>query len=221
MMKKSLIPAFLGISMLLTACQPATNQGTTSPAAGTSGQTSVAAGTQSIITSPVTSAGTQPMPTTTSPAATRPNADDLTFASYDELITFTIDDALALWEREFPGAKITSIEFDFSDISWYYHMDGIQDSKEHSLRVDAVSGEIRGRESENDDDDDKPIDYTAIISLKEALEAAKAETAADTIIEEWKLDWDWFGTDSIWYEFELDNPDEEIGVNARDRSIKR
>ena len=56
---------------------------------------------------------------------------------------------------------------------------------------------------------------------KDALDIAEAETSSDTIVKDWELNYDFFGTDTIWYEFDLDNPDLDLAVNARDRSVKK
>lgn len=210
-MKKQLLASLLGISLILTACQSTPVPGTTSPSATGSGQTTAPTATSGSATSPVTTAG----------AAIEHRPDVLTFAAYDDYITFDLGQLLDLWDTEFPAGEITAIDFDFSDTTWWYTVDGIRDSSELSLRVNAVTGEVYGREEENDDDDDKVIDFASILTLKDALAIAQAETSADAIVHEWKLDWDWAGTDTIWYDFELENPDLELSVNAVDRTVRK
>lgn len=216
MMKKTLIASLLGISLVLTACQTA-DPATTTPSDTAPAQTTAAGDTQTLTTGGADTS----VSATGSSQARQFEEDDLTFATYDEIITFDLGQVLELWDTEFPSANITSIEFDFSDISWFYTVDGVLDGRELSLRIEALTGEIKGREEENDDDDDTIIDFTAIITLRDALEVAQGETSPDTIVDEWKLDWDWTGDDSIWYEFELENPEVELKVNAVDRTVVR
>ena len=211
-MSKYIIASLLGISLVLTACQTTTPTGSTTPGTSSANTTTTPIVTQGSTTTASTTSGTE------TPQFKR---SDLTFATYDDYITFDIDMLLQLWKSEFPTAGITSIELDFADISWFYKISGIDGAKEHFLRVNAVDGTVVGREEENDDDDDKVIDLSSIISLKDALDIAEAETSPDTIVEDWELNYDFYGSDTIWYEFELDNPEMEIEVNAMDRSIKK
>lgn len=211
-MSKYIIASLLGLSLILTACQTSTPAGSTAGGTSSSNPSSTSMNTQGSTSTAITTSGAE------TPHFKR---SDLTFASYDNYITFDIDMLLELWKTEFPNTGITSIELDFADISWFYKITGIDGAKEAFLRVNAVDGKVVGREEANDDHDDKVIDLSAIISLKDALDIAKAETSPDTIVEEWELNYDFFGTDTIWYEFELDNPEREIGVNAMDRSIKK
>ena len=220
MIKKSMIATFMGIALILTACGSPTPTGTTAPSGTTipsgttvSKETSASSTTQGTVTN------TQ---TTSSSQTSQAGRDGLTFANYDEVITFNLDQALALWATTFPSAKITAIELDFSDINWFYGIEGIDSAdrtKEYALHINAVTGKIRNKEEANDDNDDKIIDLTKIISLKEALDVAKAESSPDTIIKEWKLDWDWYGGDFIWYEFDLADPAVDLKVNAMDKTI--
>ena len=211
-MSKYIIASLLGLSLILTACQTSTPAGSTAGGTSSSNPSSTSMNTQGSTSTAITTSGAE------TPHFKR---SDLTFASYDNYITFDIDMLLELWKTEFPNTGITSIELDFADISWFYKITGIDGAKELFLRVNAVDGKVVGREEANDDHDDKVIDLSAIISLKDALDIAKAETSPDTIVEDWELNYDFFGTDTIWYEFELDNPEREIGVNAMDRSIKK
>ena len=211
-MSKYIIASLLGISLVLTACQTTTPTGSTTPGTSSANTTTTPIVTQGSTTTASTTSGTE------TPQFKR---SDLTFATYDDYITFDIDMLLQLWKSEFPTAGITSIELDFADISWFYKISGIDGAKEHFLRVNAVDGTVVGREEENDDDDDKVIDLSSIISLKDALDIVEAETSPDTIVEDWELNYDFYGSDTIWYEFELDNPEMEIEVNAMDQSIKK
>ena len=210
-MSKYIIASFLGLSLILTACQTNTPTGSTTAGTGSSNTT----------TSLITQGSTTTANTTSAPETSPFKRSDLTFATYDDFITFDIDMLLELWKAEFQNAGITSIELDFADISWFYMISGIDGAKELFLRVNAVDGTVVGREEANDDDDDKVIDLSSIISLKDALDIAEAETSSDTIVEDWELNYDFFGTDTIWYEFDLDNPDLDLAVNARDRSVKK
>ncbi|NLB22750.1 MAG: hypothetical protein GX833_05760 [Clostridium sp.] len=211
-MSKYIIASLLGISLVLTACQTTTPTGSTTPGTSSSNTTTTPTVTQASTTTANNTSGTE---------TPHFNRSDLTFASYDDFVTFDIDMLLQLWKSEFPTAGITSIELDFADISWFYKISGIDGAKELFLRVNAVDGTVVGREEANDDDDDKVIDLSSIISLKDALDIAEAETSSDTIVKDWELNYDFFGTDTIWYEFDLDNPDLDLAVNARDRSVKK
>lgn len=212
-MKNILITSLLGLSLILTACQTDAPSVTTAAAGTGTANTTITSGTtQPTATGAQTSSMAEPR---------RYNKKDLTFATYGDLITFDMDQLLALWKSEFPTAGIISVEFDFADIVWVYTISGMDGSKELSMRVDAVTGKILSREEANDDDDDKIIDFMSIISLKDALEIAQAETSPDTIIEEWELNYDLFNIDSIWFEFDLENPDLDLGVNAVDRTVKK
>lgn len=211
-MNKYIIASFLGLSLILTACQANTPPGSTAGGTSSSNTTSTPMVTQGSITTAITTSGTE---------TPHYKKSDLTIANYDDYITFDMDMLLELWRTEFPTAGITSIELDFADISWFYKITGIDGANELFLRVNAVDGKVVGREEENDDDDDKVIDLSTIISLKDALDIVKAETSPDTIVEDWELNYDFFGTDTIWYEFDLDNPDLELAVNALDRSVKK
>lgn len=216
MIKKSMIAALLGITLILAACGTPAPIGTTAPSGSTgSNNTSAPSTTQSTVTN---------AQTTSSVKTSAPRREDLTFATYDTLITFDLDQALGLWTKTFPNSKITSIQLDFADIAWFYKIEGIDSAdrtKEYALHINALTGKIRSQEDANDDNDDKIIDLGSIISLKDALDLAKAENSPDTVIKEWKLDWDWFGEDKIWYEFDLADPAEDLKVNAIDKTISK
>ena len=219
-----MIASLMGISLILSACNSATPAGTTAPTGTTASSTAASstAASGSTVAASTTQATATSAQTTSSVKTSTPTRESLTFATYDDLITFDFDQAVDLFNKTFPNSKITSIDFDFADISWFYviqDIDAVDSTLERSLRLNAVTGKIWSQEEANDDNDDKVIDLNSIITFKEAFELAKADTSPDSVIKEWQLDWDWFGGDFIWYEFDLTNPDAELQINAITRAI--
>ena len=161
MIKKGMIASLMGISLILSACNSATPAGTTAPTGTTASSTAASGSTVAASTTQATATSAQ---TTSSVKTSTPTRESLTFATYDDLITFDFDQAVDLFNKTFPNSKLTSIDFDFADISWFYVIQGIDavdSTLERSLRLNAVTGKIWSQEEANDDNDDKNTSYCA------------------------------------------------------------
>ena len=145
--------------------------------------------------------------------------DDLKTGIEEKDFAISLDDAVAKFKEAFDddSIEISSVELDEDDGKYTYDIEGFKENKEYEASIDAESGEVLAKEEENDDDnddmdDDIAIDFTKIISPKEAM--AKALENNTWYVKSYKIDHD---DDRIVYEIDIeDGEDVELDAESGD-----
>ncbi|MFO3665673.1 PepSY domain-containing protein [Anaerococcus sp. ENR0831] len=145
--------------------------------------------------------------------------DDLKSGIEEEEFAISLDDAVAKFKEAFDddSIEISSIELDEDDGKYTYDIEGFKENKEYEASIDAESGEVLAKEEENDDDnddmdDDVAIDFTKIISPKEAM--AKALENNTGYVKSYEIDHD---DDRIVYEIDIEDGDDvELDAESGD-----
>ena len=106
-------------------------------------------------------------------------------------IKLSMSEALNKFDQKFKDTKIKSIDLQAEGNSYVYEIDGMDNNKEYTAKIDANNGKILHSESEKldlDDRLDKTIDLDNVISRKQATKIAEKKVKGTT--EEWKLEQD-------------------------------
>lgn len=145
--------------------------------------------------------------------------DDLKTGIEEKEFAISLDDAVAKFKEAFDddSIEISSIELDEDDGKYTYDIEGFKENTEYEASIDAESGEVLAKEEENDDDnddmdDDIAIDFTKIISPKEAM--AKALENNTGYVKSYEIDHD---DDRIVYEIDIEDGDDvELDAESGD-----
>lgn len=135
--------------------------------------------------------------------------DSLKTGIEDIDFSVSLDDAVAKFRETFPaeGVEVTSVELDDEDGKYVYDVQGYDDENEYEAVIDAESGEVLSKEEEKDDvdPDDVAIDFTKILSPKEAM--AKAMENNTGYVESYEIEWE---DDKAVYSFDVEDGDDVI-----------
>ncbi|MEG0293489.1 PepSY domain-containing protein [Enterococcus sp.] len=109
----------------------------------------------------------------------------------------TIAEAIEIFQKEYAGADITSLDIDTSFGKWVYKIEGVDDLKEYDLKIDATTKAILEREEDQLDNDDKngikrqeeKLDLSNLLSLDEITKIALEQTQGGQVTD-WDLDRD-------------------------------
>lgn len=106
---------------------------------------------------------------------------------------YGVNDALEKFKQEFPNAKIVSISYDHND-RYQYDVTGMEQGMEHSLELDAKSGQTQVK-SENEDDVINAIDEKYLAKIDEMInrsldDFAKNNETQNMLAKEWELEFD-------------------------------
>lgn len=126
----------------------------------------------------------------------------------------SMKEAVAIFLEKYPNAKIESIELDNDRGRLYYDIDGFDESKEYDVEIDATTKEITVNEVETDRNRDDAIDFSSIIDPQEAIVKASAQAEVEGLSPTgWSLEAD-NGKQKYTIEFEKDNNDIDIEIDA-------
>lgn len=106
-------------------------------------------------------------------------------------IKLSMSEALNKFDQKFKDTKIKTIDLQAEGNSYVYEIDGMDNNKEYTAKIDANNGKILHSESKKldlDDRLDKTIDLDNVISRKQATKIAEKKVKGTT--EEWKLEQD-------------------------------
>lgn len=106
---------------------------------------------------------------------------------------YGVNDALEKFKQEFPNAKIVSVSYDHND-RYQYDITGMEQGMEHSLELDAKSGETQVK-SENEDDAINEIEDKYLEKIDEMInrsldDFAKNNETQNMLAKEWELEFD-------------------------------
>lgn len=107
-------------------------------------------------------------------------------------ISISVEEAVSIFQTEYPNTDITSLELDRSFGKYYYEIEGVDDSIEYKLTIDAKNKKVKNKEQELLDVEDqgseqKKIDFSTIISTKQASNIAINHIGKGKTTD-WKLD---------------------------------
>lgn len=95
----------------------------------------------------------------------------------------SLNEAIKTYEKLYPKTTITDIELDHSHNKWFYEIDGIDNTKEYTTKINAQNGKIRKVKKEHLDYEDRgennlrnlQLNLDNMISLSKAKEIALKE----------------------------------------------
>lgn len=109
-------------------------------------------------------------------------------------VSFSVEDAIATFQKNLPDVDITEIEFDQKLGKEVFEITGVDDNKEYEWVIDANNQEILEKESEALDAEEKEgqkrqekLNLKELISLSEASDIAVKEIGSGTAVD-WQLD---------------------------------
>lgn len=137
----------------------------------------------------------------------------------------SLEDAIKGYQKEYPKTDITSIDVDTSFGTYYYKIEGMDDSKKYEVKINVESGVLEKEREETLDKDEQngverkkdKLDLTDLISLSKAAEIAVKQVGSGEATE-WKLDKD-MGTTYWEVTVGKDNNKTEIKMNAKTGDI--
>lgn len=124
-----------------------------------------------------------------------------------------LEDAVDIFIEEFgENVEIEEIEFELEDGVYIYDVSGWEDDKEYQAVIDAQTGDILEKETDDNDDRNNVIVIPDVISPQEAMKSALDYSKGD-YVESWKLSLDDDHGRMI-YEVDVNDADDDIVVNA-------
>lgn len=108
-------------------------------------------------------------------------------------VTVSVQEAIEAYQTTYPDSDIISLELDTSFGNYFYKIEGVDDTKEYEVRVDAKTKEISKEREETLDREDQngvkrqedKLDVTDILGIDEVSEIAEKEAGSGTA-----TDWD-------------------------------
>lgn len=120
--------------------------------------------------------------------------NDATAGISDKTFKVSLNEAVQVFKDKHPNAVITSINFDKDFGVYKYDIEGVDDSKEYEINVDATSKEIKEKEEKLDREDangqkkkNEALDLAKIITPQEAMKAALTEMNNKGSAVEWSM----------------------------------
>lgn len=204
---KKLTIALVGLSMaiLLTGCN--TNKKAESPSSGNTA-TSVSKASES--SSTVASSNTAESSATGTTQGT-------TVAD----LKVSLEDAIKLYQAEYPNTDITGIDLDTSFGKFFYKVEGMSDDTEYEVKIDAETKAIQKEHEEKLDPDEQngvkrqeeKLDLSNVMGVQEVADIALKEVGAGEATD-WSLDKD-LGTTYWEVKIQDGNKETEVKINAQ------
>lgn len=170
-----------------------------------------------------TSTNTNNQATSSSQATTSTSENTPNTSSASSLLNkefkVSLDDAIQVFSNEHPDVAITSIEFDTNFGTYGYKIEGVDDSNEYELFINADTKEVSKQREERLDSEDAngvarkndALALDKIISPQKAMEAAFSEVNKQGDITEWKLSQE---VQKTFYEIKIKNGSNETEVKV-------
>lgn len=108
-------------------------------------------------------------------------------------VKVTVEEAIKAYEKSYPKTTITSLDLDTSWGSYYYEIQGVDESKEYTIKINATTAKATKEREEALDHEDqnsvenKALNLTALKPLEEVSKIAQ-EAAGQGEAVEWSLD---------------------------------
>lgn len=130
---------------------------------------------------------------------------------------FSLVAALDLFEKTFPEAQLTTIQFDREANETRYKIEGYADGTEYEMTINADTGQVIDKKRDDHEDVKQTFDFSTLTSPEEAYQSALSAVGPGWFLEEWELDYE---GETLYYEFEFNSSDGgqdfEVKVNALD-----
>ncbi|WP_369900015.1 PepSY domain-containing protein [Bacillus manliponensis] len=142
-----------------------------------------------------------------------------------ETYKISVHEAIEIFEEKHPNAAITSINFDKDFGKYRYDIEGVDDSKEYEISVDATSKDIKEKEEKLDREDangqkkrNEALNLEKIITPQEAMQAALIEMNNKGNAVEWSMEQELQNT---YYSVQVKDgrTETEVNVSAADGKI--
>jgi uncharacterized membrane protein YkoI len=149
--------------------------------------------------------------------ASTPNTSTTIDITNSTVVSMT--EAVNVFKEAHPDAKIESVDLDNDSGHLHYDINGFDSSKEYETEIDATTKEIKENEVETERDTDESIDFSAIIDPAKAIEIASAKADVEGLSPTgWSLEAD-DGKQTYTIEYEKNDSDIEIKINATTEEI--
>lgn len=131
-------------------------------------------------------------------------------------VKITVADALKAYEQVYPNTAVTSLDLDTSFGAYYYEIQGMDDSKEYEVKVNALTGETKKEREETLDSDEQngvekknsALNVEKLVSIEEITEIAE-QAANQGEAFEWSLERE---MDTTYWEVNVQAGNTEISV---------
>lgn len=117
--------------------------------------------------------------------------------SVDGDLRVSVEEAIKAYQATYPDSDITSLELDTSFGTYYYKIEGVNDTTEFEIQVDGVTKKVAKEREEQLDKDEQngvkrredKIDIQNLLSVEKAAEIAVQQVGGGTATD-WDLDKD-------------------------------
>ena len=140
-------------------------------------------------------------------------------------VKVSVNEAIKAYQKTYPESDITSIDLDTSFGKYLYSIEGVDDSKEYEVQVDAETMEVSKEREESLDREEQngvkrkedKLDLDSLLSVEEISAIAEKEVGKGKAID-WSLDQE-MGT--TYWEVKVAEGDKEteVTINAKSGEV--
>lgn len=139
--------------------------------------------------------------------------------------SISLAEVISIYQTNYPDSDITSIDLDDSFNEWYYKVEGVNDTTEFELRINAATKEVVKEKEEKLDREDAngvkrnndKLDLENLVPLEEITAVAEKEASAGTATD-WELDREL--TTTYWKVTVKDgNKETEVKIDAKTKAV--
>lgn len=133
----------------------------------------------------------------------------------------SIQEAIEIFTQQTQGANLHQVALDRDHDVYQYVLKGYKDNMEYKVKVNAMTGEAR-MEQENEEHipQKEIIDYPKVVPVDKALATALEKAQGEVLLDEWELEFD---HGQLRYEFHFDpvngGDDFDVKVDATSGSV--
>lgn len=116
-------------------------------------------------------------------------------AEQNDSISISLEQALTTYNEQYPDTAIVTLELEKSLGNYYYKIEGVDDSKEYEISIEATDGTVKKEREESLDRDEQngvkkkadAINTKDLLSIEESSKLAEKEVGKGKATE-WKLE---------------------------------
>ncbi|MEG0443511.1 MAG: PepSY domain-containing protein [Carnobacterium sp.] len=220
MSKKALIGATtLATSLVLAACSSGNQEDTTTTPSEASSEMMMSSDqmdSSSMMSSDSSSSMSSSSSTADSSSSSSSNTDASSKGIENKTFDVSMEDAVNKFKDEYSDAEITSVSIDEDSNNYVYKVEGYNATNEVELEVDATTGEVMNKDTDDKDnvDDDEVLDLAGLVSPQEAMKAA-LDKVGSGYAKEWGID---SKNGTIYYEIDVEGSDsanDDVHIDAK------
>ncbi|WP_192987666.1 PepSY domain-containing protein [Carnobacterium mobile] len=217
MNKKALVGTVtLATSLLLMACGNGTQNDTTTNSETASSEMSMSSSQMESSSMAESSSSAMSSSSADSSSTSSDMNDTSSKGIENKTFDVSMEDAVNKFKETYSDAKITSVSIDNDTNSYVYKVEGYNDTNEVKLDIDAMSGEITKKDTDDKDDvsGDDVLDLEGLVSPQEAMKAALDEVGSG-YAKEWEID---SKNGKVYYEIDVegsDSADDDVHIDAK------